>query len=284
MTPISYIGEKAISNRKEFGMKKKVVAMLILAMLVAGCGANGSDETNVTLETSEEAQGSDAGLQTGTGAADDSIDEDDNTVDMAAGEASDADLDEAGTDASVKDAGAEDDAAADKSTDAATDKTSDVAATEATDKASDDASKDATKKEDASQSNDSSEKATTEEKKETGTLSNLPDGSYNTDFIAAPTQYSSHYIKSIVVSGDEVILEASIYQFDSNWNVIEVGYGTYVLKINSETKFLSGGGEQDPDYMSKDEFGAYIGNLIGSGLGLSFKIQNGYLAEIGIWS
>ena len=36
--------------------------------------------------------------------------------------------------------------------------------------------------------------------------------------------------------------------------------------------------------MSKDEFGAYIGNLIGSGLGLSFKIQNGYLAEIGIWS
>ena len=276
-------------------MKKKVVAMLILAMLVTGCGANGSDDTNVTLETSEEAQGTDAGQQTGTGANEtegetsDDAEDNSNTVDVA-GDASDGAVSEAGTDASVKDSGAGDDAAADKSSDAAAGKSdaetgkSSEATTEATDKDSTKDSKDDTQKKDADQSKDSSEQSTSEDKKETASLSNLPDGSYNTDIIAAPTEYNSHYIKSIVVSGDEVILEASIYQFDSNWNVIEVGMGTYVLKINSETKFLSGGGEQDPVYMSQDEFGAYISNLIGSGLGLSFKIKNGYLAEIGIWS
>ena len=70
-------------------MKKKVVAMLILAMLVTGCGANGSDDTNVTLETSEEAQGTDAGQQTGTGANEtegetsDDAEDNSNTVDVA---------------------------------------------------------------------------------------------------------------------------------------------------------------------------------------------------------
>lgn len=277
-------------------MKKKVVAMLILAMLATGCGANGSDDTGVTLETSEEAQGTGEGQQTDTvadGAIDEtsSNDEDDNTVDVAAGAASDGAADAAGTDASSKDLGAEDDAASDKSSDAsdkssaaATDKASDTAASDATDKASSDASKGDTKKDDASKSKDSSEKSTSEDKKETSGISNLPDGSYNADFVAAPTEYSSHYIKSITVSGDEVILEATIYQYDSNWNTIEIGMGTYVLKINSETKFLSGGGEQDPIYMSKDEFAAYIANMIGSGLGLNFKIKNGYLAQIGIWS
>ena len=97
-------------------MKKKVVAMLILAMLVTGCGADGSDDTNVTLETSEEAQGIDAGQQTGTGANEtetsDDAEDNSNTVDVA-GDASDGAVSEAGTDASVKDSSAGDDAAAD---------------------------------------------------------------------------------------------------------------------------------------------------------------------------
>lgn len=268
-------------------MKKKVVAMLILTMLVTGCGVNGSEnDSSVTLQTSEETQGTDAGMETGSETdipADDEM-ADDNTSDIASNDASDIANDEAGTGDSSKD-GSVDDASEDKSSadtgkssDSATDKTSDAsseASTSNEDKADDSATKD--EKKDASQTTT----LPAEEKKDTASASNLPDGTYNADFM---TPDQPHYIKSIEVKGDTVVLEAAIYQFDSNWNTVEIGMGTYTLKINDQTRFLFGGGEEDPTVVSKEEFGNNISNLIGSGLGHSFKIQNGYLVQMGIWS
>ncbi len=276
-------------------MKKKVVAMLILTMLVTGCGANGSEnDSSVTLQTSEEAQGTDAGMETGSETdipADDEM-ADDNTSDIASNDASDIANDETGTGDSSKDGSVDDasedkssadtgkssDSATGKSSDSATDKTSDAsseASTSNEDKADDSATKD--EKKDASQTTT----PPAEEKKDIASASTLPDGTYNADFM---TPDQPHYIKSIEVKGDTVVLEAAIYQFDSNWNTVEIGMGTYTLKINDQTRFLFGGGEEDPTVVSKEEFGNNISKLIGSGLGLSFKIQNGYLVQIGIWS
>ena len=271
-------------------MKKKVVAMLILTMLVTGCGANGSEnDSSVTLQTSEEAQGTDAGMETGsetdTPADDETGDLDDNTSDIASNDISDTANDEAGTGDSSKD-GSSDDASAEKFSSADTDKSSDSSIDKTTDASSDASTSNEDKADNSAtkeEKKDASQTTTppAEEKKDTASASNLPDGTYNADFM---TPDQPHYIKSIEVKGDTVVLEAAIYQFDSNWNTVEIGMGTYILKINDQTRFLFGGGEEDPTVVSKEEFGNNISNLIGSGLGLSFNIQNGYLVQIGIWS
>ncbi|WP_026651875.1 hypothetical protein [Butyrivibrio proteoclasticus] len=210
-------------------MKKKVVAMLILAMLVTGCGANGkiSDES-ATEQTS--------------------------VVQEKAGQ-------------EVSSEEASDEASADSDNDA-----SDETSSEDSNAAADASSVYASSESSADNGNDSTE------------ASNLLDGTYNTELRTSPVEGLPYYVKSIEVTGDTIILNAAIYQFDADWNLIDIGMGTYTLKINENTRFLSGGGEDDPTEMSRDEFAIYVVKCADSGLGLSFKIVNGYLSEIGIWS
>ena len=58
----------------------------------------------------------------------------------------------------------------------------------------------------------------------------------------------------------------------------------YTIAIDGNTKFLAGGGEGEPQYMSATEFNDYIEQCMGSGLGLNIIIKNGVAVEIGIWS
>jgi hypothetical protein len=58
----------------------------------------------------------------------------------------------------------------------------------------------------------------------------------------------------------------------------------YFIPTGASTSYISGGGEQDPIPFERSEFDSYLQGAMSSGLGLSFKIENGVATEIGIWS
>lgn len=113
----------------------------------------------------------------------------------------------------------------------------------------------------------------------------LEDGSYSTNFMTE-NEGGMAYIKSIEFTEDGVILEASLVKVHSiDWSDAEdMECNTYFIPTNASTSYISGGGEQDPIPFERSEFDSYLQGAMSSGLGLSFKIENGVATEIGIWS
>lgn len=113
----------------------------------------------------------------------------------------------------------------------------------------------------------------------------LEDGSYSTNFMTE-NESGMAYIKSIEFTEDGVILEASLVKVHSiDWSDAEdMECNKYFIPTNASTSYISGGGEQDPIPFERSEFDSYLQGAMSSGLGLSFKIENGVATEIGIWS
>ncbi len=127
---------------------------------------------------------------------------------------------------------------------------------------------------------------TSSEETSSAQASTFENGHYTTDLIPEPMEYSFGYVKSISFEADCIVIDASFsYSPDGDYeNITELKKDTYVFMINDETKFLSGGGEDEPTYMEMSEFEEYINDLMESGLGLSITVEDGYVSEIGIWS
>lgn len=113
----------------------------------------------------------------------------------------------------------------------------------------------------------------------------LEDGTYSTNFITE-NEDGMAYIKSIEFTEDGVILEASLVKVHSiDWSDAEdMECNKYFIPTSASTSYISGGGEQDPTSFGRSEFDSYLQGAMSSGLGLSFKIENGVATEIGIWS
>ena len=113
----------------------------------------------------------------------------------------------------------------------------------------------------------------------------LEDGTYSTNFITE-NEDGMAYIKSIEFTEDGVILEASLVKVHNiDWSDAEdMECNKYFIPTSASTSYISGGGEQDPTPFGRSEFDSYLQGAMSSGLGLSFKIENGVATEIGIWS
>lgn len=231
-------------------MKKRIVAMAIVAAMVTGCASGtGADEVN---------EQSSAAVQSTEAVSEEAVEE-------STEEVTDGASDEASNEAS-EDASAEASKDADK----------DAAASEASAVA---AAKEEAAKEEAAK-NEAEESA---EKKEASASAGLEDGSYTTDLVTEKT-YSPGYVKSITFTDDAIIIEGNFYRYDANWNPVEFGFNKYTFKTNASTKYLSSGGEQDSIQMSRDEYSTYLPGSLGSGLGLTIKLKGGYLESIDIIS
>ena len=114
--------------------------------------------------------------------------------------------------------------------------------------------------------------------------SGLEDGVYYTCLVSSQPTYSQEYISSIEFSDDKVFIDAVFSKVENDFDWTPVDKDTYIIAIDSNTKYLAGGGEDDPEVMSKDQFIEYINQLMDSGLGLRIVIENGYATEMGIWS
>ena len=238
-------------------MKKRIVAMAIVAAMVTGCASGtGADEVN---------EQSSAAVQSTEAVSEEAVEESteevtDGASDEASNEASEDSSAEASKDASD---GASFEASKDANKDAAASEASAVAAA----------------KEEAAK-NEAAESA---EKKEASASAGLEDGSYTTDLVTEKT-YSPGYVKSITFTDDAIIIEGNFYRYDANWNPVEFGFNKYTFKTNASTKYLSSGGEQDSIQMSRDEFAPYLQSQLGGGLGLTIKLKGGYLESIDIIS
>ena len=226
-------------------MKKRLLAMAIVAMMVTGCEGN-TDTDNVNEQSSAAEQSS---------------------VEAAATEATSEDA--AATEQTSEDAAATEQTSKDA---AATAQTSEVAS--ATEQAS---------KETAATEQASTQPAQ-DDKKEEKASATLKDGTYTTNLVSEPYSFSPGYVKSITVTDDAVIIEGDVYQYDANWKTVDFGSNTYTLPITADTQYLSSGGEEAAKHMSKDDFANKFPNLIGSGLGLSFEIKNGSAVSFNVFS
>lgn len=243
-------------------MKKRIVAMAIVAAMVTGCASGtGADEVN---------EQSSAAVQSTEAVSEEAVEE--STEEVTDG-ASDEASNEASEDASAE---ASKDASDGASVEASKDADKDAAASEASAVA---AAKEEAAKEEAAK-NKAEESA---EKKEASASAGLEDGSYTTDLVTEKT-YSPGYVKSITFTDDAIIIEGNFYRYDANWNPVEFGFNKYTFKTNASTKYLSSGGEQDSIQMSRDEYSTYLPGSLGSGLGLTIKLKGGYLESIDIIS
>lgn len=243
-------------------MKKRIVAMAIVAAMVTGCASGtGTDEVN---------EQSSSAVQSTEAVSEEAVEESTEEVtDGASDEASNEASEGASAEASK---GASDGASVEASKEA--DK--DAAASEASAVA---AAKEEAAKEEAAK-NEAAESA---EKKEASASAGLEDGSYTTDLVTEKT-YSPGYVKSITFTDDAIIIEGNFYRYDANWNPVEFGFNKYTFKTNASTQYLSSGGEQDSIQMSRDEYSTYLPGSLGSGLGLTIKLKGGYLESIDIIS
>ena len=236
-------------------MKKRLLAMAIVAIMVTGCGKNANTD-NVNEQASAAEQSS---------------------VEAAAAE-------QTSEDASATEQTSEDAAATEQTSEdaAATAQTSEVAS------ATEQASKETAATEQASKETAATEQASEQpaqdNKKEEKASAGLKDGSYTTNLVSEPYSFSPGYVKSITVTDDAVIIEGDVYQYDANWKTVDFGSNTYTLPITADTQYLSSGGEEAAKHMSKDDFANKFPNLIGSGLGLSFEIKNGSAVSFNVFS
>ena len=243
-------------------MKKRIVAMAIVAAMVTGCASGtGTDEVN---------EQSSAAVQSTEAVSEEAVEE--STEEVTDG-ASDEASNEASEDSSAE---ASKDASDGASVEASKEADKDAAASEASAVA---AAKEEAAKEEAAK-NEAAESA---EKKEASASAGLEDGSYTTDLVTEKT-YSPGYVKSITFTDDAIIIEGNFYRYDANWNPVEFGFNKYTFKTNASTKYLSSGGEQDSIQMSRDEFAPYLQSQLGGGLGLTIKLKGGYLESIDIIS
>lgn len=248
-------------------MKKRIVAMAIVAAMVTGCASGtGTDEVN---------EQSSAAVQSTEAVSEEAVEESTEEVtDGASDEASNEASEDASAEASK---GASDGASVEASKDA----NKDAAASEASAVAA--AKEEAAKEEAAKEEAAKNEAAESAEKKEASASAGLEDGSYTTDLVTEKT-YSPGYVKSITFTDDAIIIEGNFYRYDANWNPVEFGFNKYTFKTNASTKYLSSGGEQDSIQMSRDEFAPYLQSQLGGGLGLTIKLKGGYLESIDIIS
>ena len=116
--------------------------------------------------------------------------------------------------------------------------------------------------------------------------SDLEDGVYYTTLSNEPAEYAEEYATSFMLESDHVAVDASFSKIaDDGFTELETfEKKVYNIAIDGNTKFLAGGGEGEPQYMSATEFNDYIEQCMGSGLGLNIIIKNGVAEEIGIWS
>ena len=116
--------------------------------------------------------------------------------------------------------------------------------------------------------------------------SDLEDGVYYTTLSNEPAEYAEEYATSFMLESDHVAVDASFSKIaDDGFTELEsFEKKVYNIAIDGNTKFLAGGGEGEPQYMSGTEFNDYIEQCMGSGLGLNIIIKNGVAEEIGIWS
>ncbi len=114
--------------------------------------------------------------------------------------------------------------------------------------------------------------------------SHLADGIYTTTLVSSPTEFSNTYIVSISFEDDQILIDAAFTQYDDNYKSTDFERALYIIPINKDTIFVSGGGNEDPIEMTRPEFESYIKELMESELGLSISITNGIATKIGIWS
>ncbi|RKM55851.1 hypothetical protein D6853_09905 [Butyrivibrio sp. X503] len=233
-------------------MKKRLLAMAIVAIMVTGCGENANTD-NVNEQASATEQSS---------------------IEAAAAEQTSEDaaaIEQTSEDASATEQTSEDAAA--------TAQTSEVAS------ATEQASKETAATEQASKEAAAEQPAQDNAKEESKqATANLKDGTYTTNLVSEPFPYSPGYVKSVSVTDNAVIIEGDVYQYDDNWNTIDLGTNTYTLPIDANTQYLSSGGEEAAKHMSKEDFASKFPQIIGSGLGLGIKIENGVVVSFDIFS
>ncbi len=116
--------------------------------------------------------------------------------------------------------------------------------------------------------------------------SDLEDGTYYTTLSSEPADYAPSYATEFVLEADCIVVDASFdLMSDDGYEALStLEKKPYTIAIDQNTKFLAGGGEGEPQYMSATEFNDYIEQCMGSGLGLNIIIKNGVAVEVGIWS
>lgn len=116
--------------------------------------------------------------------------------------------------------------------------------------------------------------------------SDLEDGNYATVLSKKPNPDMGVYATLVEFEDDLMTVDASfrhIFSEDlSDYTVL--GKEAYIFVVNSDTQYLTGGGTEEPAYMSKEEFIDYVNDLMNSGLGLHITIEDGIATEVGIWS
>ncbi len=235
---------------------KKLIATLVIGTMVLSMVACGSTDTQNEASVQSSAVSSEAvTTENAAGKADTAIEAvEGNTTDEAVSE----DLADNATDAATSGESA-DNATNEDSADSATD---DTASENSEDSATD----------------DTTDSTTAEEVV-------LEDGSYYSSLMES-TEFDSQVVKSIDFQDDVVVVEAAFSHFvGEDWdNMIQLENAVYTIPISPDAEYLAGGGEEEPEKMTKDEFVKYISGLMSSGLSFNITIEDGVAVGFGIWS
>ncbi len=228
---------------------KKIIATLVIGTMILSMASCGKTETQNEASVESSAVSSEAvTTENAAGTADTAIEAvEGNTTDEAVSEDS-----------------------ADSATDAATSgESSDNATNE--DSATDDAV--------SENSEDSATDSTTADE------AVLEDGSYYSSLMES-TEFDSQVVKSIDFQDDVVVVEAAFSHFiGEDWdNMIQLENAVYTIPISPDAEYLAGGGEEEPEKMTKEEFAKYISGLMNSGLSFDITIEDGVAVGFGIWS
>ena len=113
----------------------------------------------------------------------------------------------------------------------------------------------------------------------------LEDGSYYSSLVES-TEFDTQVVKSIEFKDDIVVIEAAFSHFiGEDWdNMIQLENAVYTIPVSSDAEYLVGGGEDEPEKMTKEEFIKYISGLMNSGLSFDVTIEDGVAVGFGIWS
>lgn len=113
----------------------------------------------------------------------------------------------------------------------------------------------------------------------------LEDGSYYSSLVES-TEFDTQVVKSIEFKDDVVVIEAAFSHFiGEDWdNMIQLENAVYTIPVSPDAEYLVGGGEDEPEKMTKEEFIKYISGLMNSGLSFDVTIEDGVAVGFGIWS
>lgn len=148
---------------------------------------------------------------------------------------------------------------------------------------------------DAATSGESADNATNEDSEDSATDSAtdsttaegavLEDGSYYSSLVES-TEFDTQVVKSIEFKDDIVVIEAAFSHFiGEDWdNMIQLENAVYTIPVSPDAEYLVGGGEDEPEKMTKEEFIKYISGLMNSGLSFDVTIEDGVAVGFGIWS